>query len=60
MNNLRDFANRKELNIKIEEPTKETKKDIVIAVKEVKEGKTSSTFNSIETAIEWLNKEGKK
>jgi len=57
---LRDFINRKELNIKIEDPTEETKKDIMTAVKEIKQGKTSPVFNDAEAAVEWLNKKGKK
>lgn len=57
---LRDFINKKELNIKIEEPTEKTAKDIMAAMKEIKEGKASPTFNDVETAIKWLDKESKK
>ena len=57
---LRDFINRKELNIRIEEPTEETAKDIMIALKEIKEGKTSPTFNDVDDAVKWLDKESKK
>jgi len=57
---LRDFINRKELNIRIEEPTEETAKDIMEAVKEIKEGNISPTFNDIESATKWLDKESKK
>jgi DNA-damage-inducible protein J len=57
---LRDFINKKELNIRIEEPTEETAKDIMIALKEIKEGKTSPTFDDVDTAVKWLDKESKK
>lgn len=57
---LRDFIRNKELNIKIEEPTEETAKDIATALKEIKEGKTSPTFENIKDAIKWLDKESKK
>lgn len=57
---LRDFINKKELNIRIEEPTKETAREIMSAVKEIKKGKTSPTFNNVGAAIKWLDKEGKK
>ncbi len=57
---LRDFINRKELNIRVEEPTEETAKDIMEAVKEIKEGKTSPTFNDAETAVKWLDEKSKK
>lgn len=57
---LRDFINRKELNIRVEEPTEETAKDIMEAVKEIKEGKTSPTFDDAKTAIKWLDEKSKK
>lgn len=57
---LRDFINKKELNIRIEEPTQETAREIMSAVKEIKEGKASPTFNNVEAAVKWLEKESKK
>lgn len=57
---LRDFINKKELNIRIEEPTEETAREIMSAVKEIKEGKTSPTFDNVETAVKWLDKKSKK
>jgi DNA-damage-inducible protein J len=57
---LRDFINKKELNIRIEEPTEETAKDIMIALREIKEGKKSPTFNDVDVAVKWLDKESKK
>ena len=56
----RDFINKKELNTRIEKLTKETAKDIMAAVKEIREGKASPIFDDANVAAKWLDKESKK
>jgi addiction module RelB/DinJ family antitoxin len=57
---LRDFIKKRELNIKLEEPNEKTIKKIKNVLKEVKNGNVSPSFDDVNEAIKWLDKESKK
>jgi len=57
---LRDFIRKKELNIKLEEPNEKTIKKIKAALKEIKDGNVSPSFDNVDEAIRWLDRESKK